>query len=108
MAQEDIDTLNIMIDELGERWKELDELIQPILDEKNAAELIEFAQALRLPFAPVPTVKDLVEDEHLASREFFKNVDGLTYAGSPFRMSETPPAITPAPKLGEHNGEFDA
>ena len=95
------------------RWKEVDALIQPFLDTKEASEIVEFAQALRMPFAPVPTVKDLVEDEHLKTREFFKQIDHpeageQTYAGVPFRMSETPPSLTRAPTLGEHNGEFDA
>ena len=94
-------------------WKEVDELIQPFLDQKTADEIVEFAQALRMPFAPVPTVKDLVEDEHLAARGFFETIDHpeageLTYAGAPFRMSETPPVIDRAPTLGEHNGEFGA
>jgi formyl-CoA transferase len=95
------------------RWKEVDALIQPFLDTKDASEIIEFAQALRMPFAPVPTVKDLVEDEHLKTRQFFKQIDHpeageQTYAGAPFRMSATPPSLTRAPTLGEHNGEFDA
>ena len=95
------------------RWKEVDELIQPFLDAKTVEEIVEFAQALRMPFAPVPTVKDLVESEHLEARGFFKRIDHpeageLTYAGPPFRMSETPPSTGRAPTLGEHNGEFDA
>ncbi|MCI0855167.1 MAG: CoA transferase [Chloroflexi bacterium] len=95
------------------QWKEVDKLIQPFLDTKEVKEIVEFAQALRMPFAPVPTVKDLVEDEHLQSRDFFQQVDHpeageLTYAGPPFRMTETPPTISRAPTLGEHNGEFDA
>ncbi|MCH8161351.1 MAG: CoA transferase [Chloroflexi bacterium] len=95
------------------QWKEVNELIQPFLDTKNVTEIVEFAQALRMPFAPVPTVKDLVEDEHLQARGFFKKIDHpeageLTYAGPPFRMTETPPSISRAPTLGEHNGEFDA
>ena len=62
---------------------------------------------------PVPTVKDLVEDEHLQARDFFERIEHpkageLTHAGPPFRMSETPPVINPAPTLGEHNGEFGA
>lgn len=95
------------------RWKEVDELIQPFLDKKEAKEIVEFAQALRMPFAPVPTVKDLIEDEHLAARGFFETIDHpeageITYAGPPFRMTETPPVIDRAPTLGEHNGEFGA
>ena len=92
------------------RWQELDELLLPWLREHDAKEIVETAQALRMPFAPVPSVKDLLEDEHLATRGFFQRIDHpeageLPYAGPPFRMSETPPIIERAPLLGEHNEE---
>ncbi|MCH8025499.1 MAG: CoA transferase [Chloroflexi bacterium] len=95
------------------RWREVDELIQPWLDERGKDEIVETAQALRMPFAHVPTVQDLVESEHLQSRGFFQTIDHpeageLTYAGHPFRMSETPPRMSRAPLLGEHNEEFGA
>ncbi|MDP3767541.1 MAG: CoA transferase, partial [Dehalococcoidia bacterium] len=90
------------------RWQEVDELLLPWLAEHNAREIVDLAQALRMPFALVPTVRDLFEDEHLKSREFFQRVDHpdageLPYPGPPFRMSETPPQIGRAPRLGEHN-----
>jgi crotonobetainyl-CoA:carnitine CoA-transferase CaiB-like acyl-CoA transferase len=90
------------------RWQEVDELLQPWLDEHDAKEIVELAQALRMPFALVPSVKDLLEDEHLTARKFFPRVTHpvageLPHAGAPFRMSETPPAIGPAPTLGQHN-----
>jgi len=90
------------------RWQEFDELIMPWLMENNAAEIVSLAQALRMPFAIVPTVQDLLDDPHLAERAFFQRIEHpeageLTYAGSPFRMSETPAAIERAPTLGEHN-----
>ena len=90
------------------RWQEVDELLLPWLMENTTKEIVELAQALRMPFAYVPSVKDLVEDEHLASRAFFVKVDHpdageLTYCGPPFRMTETPPVISRAPELGEHN-----
>jgi crotonobetainyl-CoA:carnitine CoA-transferase CaiB-like acyl-CoA transferase len=61
-----------------------------------------------MPFAIVPTVQDLLDDPHLAERAYFQRVDHpqageLSYAGPPFRMSETPPVIERAPTLGEHN-----
>jgi formyl-CoA transferase len=76
--------------------------------EHDAQEIVETAQALRMPFALVPTVKDLLDDGHLAARDFFRRVDHpeageLPYAGAPFRMSETPAAIERAPTLGEDN-----
>ncbi len=66
------------------------------------------AQALRMPFALVPSVKDMLDDPHLAERNYFQRIDHpqageLPYAGPPFRMTETPPQIERAPLLGEHN-----
>jgi formyl-CoA transferase len=90
------------------RWREVDELLLPWLMEHTAQEIVQTAQALRMPFAFVPSVKDLLEDEHLAERRFFTSVEHpatgeLPYAGAPFRMSATPPQIERAPTLGEHN-----
>ena len=92
------------------RWREIDELLLPWLREHTAREIVETAQALRMPFALVPSVKDLLEDEHLDARAFFRRIDHpeageLPYAGPPFRMSETAPRVERAPMLGEHNEE---
>jgi crotonobetainyl-CoA:carnitine CoA-transferase CaiB-like acyl-CoA transferase len=89
------------------RWREVDELLMSWLAEHPAREIVETAQALRMPFALVPSVKDLLDDPHLAARGFFTNVDHpatgtLPYPGPPFRMSETPPRIGRPPLLGEH------
>ena len=90
------------------RWRDIDELLAPWLAEHGAQEIVELAQALRMPFALVPSVQDLLEDPHLQARGFFQRIDHpeageLPYAGPPFRMSETPPQIGRAPLLGEHN-----
>jgi crotonobetainyl-CoA:carnitine CoA-transferase CaiB-like acyl-CoA transferase len=89
-------------------WREFDALIEPHLSSRPAKEIVELAQALRMPFAAVPSVKDLLEDEHLAARNFFQKVEHpeageLVHTGVPFHMSETPPSIGRAPALGEHN-----
>jgi CoA:oxalate CoA-transferase len=90
------------------RWQEFDELLMPWLAEHGAEEIVMTAQALRMPFAMVPSVKDLLEDPHLAARDYFQRIDHpeageLPYAGPPFRMTETPPYMERAPLLGEHN-----
>jgi crotonobetainyl-CoA:carnitine CoA-transferase CaiB-like acyl-CoA transferase len=92
------------------RWREFDELVQPYLSSHTAMEIVMTAQALRMPFAFVPTASDLLQDEHLAERRFFTTIrhpgEGeLVHAGAPFRMSETPLHIGPAPQLGEATAE---
>ena len=96
---------------LGERminWQAVDELLEPWLKEHTAKEIVDTAQALRMPFALVPDVKELLEGEHLAARGFFQRIDHpeageLAYAGPPFRMDGAPAGR--APLLGEHNEE---
>ncbi len=92
------------------QWREFDELVEPWLSEHEPEEIVETAQALRMPFAYVPTASDLLEDAHLCDRGFFRKVahpkaGEVTQTGPHFRMSETPPQTGPAPMLGEHNEE---
>jgi crotonobetainyl-CoA:carnitine CoA-transferase CaiB-like acyl-CoA transferase len=86
------------------RWREFDELIEPWLSSHTAAEIVMTAQALRMPFAYVPTAADLLQDEHLAARGFFERPGGdVAIPGPPFLMSETPLVTEQAPALGSSN-----
>jgi crotonobetainyl-CoA:carnitine CoA-transferase CaiB-like acyl-CoA transferase len=87
------------------RWREFDELIATYLQSHTALEIVLTAQALRMPFAYVPSASDLLQDEHLAEREFFAAPNGLRMPGAPFKMSETPLQIGEAPALGEATAE---
>jgi len=103
-----------LFQQMGERmvrWRDFETLIAPYLSTHAAVEIVMTAQALRLPFAFVPTAADLLADEHLAERGFFARVpdplDGdLVVPGAPFKMSETPLVIGPAPARGEANAEL--
>jgi crotonobetainyl-CoA:carnitine CoA-transferase CaiB-like acyl-CoA transferase len=57
-----------------ERSAEFDELIQPWLDSHRAAEIVEQAQSLRMPFAELTSVSALADDEQLRARNFFEVV----------------------------------
>ncbi len=103
---------NLLFQQMAERminWREFDALIEPYLSSHSAAEILMTAQALRLPFAPVPAPGDLLANEHLAARGFFPEVDTpagrLRFAGAPFRMSTTPLETRPAPARGEANAD---
>ncbi len=90
------------------RWQELNDILQPFLMSQTADEIVPVAQALRMPFAPFLNVAQLLENEHLAEREFFREIEHpvagkLRHTGELFRMSRSPSRIERAPLLGEHN-----
>lgn len=64
-----------------------------------------------VPLGPVNSVKEVLENEQYAFRDYFKNVEHpqtgtLRYPGWPYMMTASPPRVTrPAPLLGQHNEE---
>jgi len=89
--------------------------IAPLIDEwisHQKKEDIHQKLARRgVPLGPVNSVKDLLENEQYAVRNYFTEVEHpeagkYRYAGWPYLMSATPPRVTrPAPLLGQHNQE---
>jgi crotonobetainyl-CoA:carnitine CoA-transferase CaiB-like acyl-CoA transferase len=76
-------------------------------------DIARWGQEKRIPCFPVNTVADLLQDEHLAARQFFVDVEHpvagrLTYPGVPYTLAPTrlPLAARPAPLLGQHNAMF--
>jgi crotonobetainyl-CoA:carnitine CoA-transferase CaiB-like acyl-CoA transferase len=76
-------------------------------------DLLKRAQVLRLPYAIVRPPESLLEDEQLAAREFFVEVEHpelgrtIKYAGAPYLFGSTPWRIYRRPPLlGEHTGEI--
>ena len=67
-------------------------------------------QAHGVPFAPYYSPKEVFESPQQRGRDFFVPLDHpeageYEYAGLPFGMAETPPVLSRAPLLGEHNLE---
>lgn len=67
-------------------------------------------QAHGVPIAPYLTPAEVFDSPQQRERGFFAEIDhpetdSYHYAGLPFRMGETPPRLTRAPLLGEHNAE---
>lgn len=94
------------------RTKNMGKVTQKIaewMSEHTTEEVNQAAIAVRLPCSPVRTVKELVNDEQLATRDFFVEIDHpetgkLKYPGAPYKLSATPWVVRrPAPLLGEHN-----
>jgi crotonobetainyl-CoA:carnitine CoA-transferase CaiB-like acyl-CoA transferase len=87
-----------------------DALVKPWFLARTKKEIVEACQEWRVPASPVNDVSDLHGDEQLRARDYWVELDhpaagGLSYAGAPFRMSETPAGYGRAPLLGEHNEE---
>ena len=81
------------------------------MKEQTVEELYHKAQARRIPFAPVSTMGDLFNSEHLKARGFFAEITHpiagtLPYPTTPAQFSATPWTLRrPAPCLGQHNAE---
>ena len=92
-------------------WDALRPFMEEWISNWTARDLYEAAQARRIPFAPVSTLSDLVNSEHLNVRGFFVEVahpqaGPIKHAGAPYKMHGTPWEIrSPAPTLGQHNAE---
>ncbi len=87
-------------------------LLQEWLVEHDRDEIYKRGQELHLPVFPVQSVEEVMHTEHFRDREFFVEVDHpetgpLLYPGPPYKLSTTPWQIrSPAPRLGESNGEI--
>ncbi len=95
----------------AENWDALQLFLEPWIREQSVDELYHQAQARRIPFAPVSSMGDLLNSEHLKVRGFFAEIahpqaGTHTYPTAPHTMSETPWTLRrPAPCLGQHNTE---
>ena len=101
----------------ADAWKDREfrrqnsDVLTPIISEFTMGftkmEFVQEAQRRHIPCAVLMTTKDLVQDEHLRSRDFFVSLDhpvvGRYEAPScPFRMTESPWRFySSAPRLGQ-------
>jgi len=89
--------------------KEVKQIVEEYTEEKSVKEIVDFFLSKQIPCAPLYTVKDVVEDQHIAvARRMIREVEHpvagkMKVIGSPINLSETPAEInSPAPLLGEH------
>ena len=96
----------------GENWEALAIFLEEWVKDQTVLDLYRKAQAKRVPFAPVSTMGDLLNSEHLKARGFFVEIAQPVagthkYPGAPLKYGATPWEIRlPAPTLGQHNGEI--
>jgi len=82
--------------------------IEPWLMERSIEEIVELAQAFRIPAVPVGTGRSLPQLTQLKARSFYaRSPEGdFIQPGFPYRLEKTPASLrTAAPSLGEHNDE---
>jgi crotonobetainyl-CoA:carnitine CoA-transferase CaiB-like acyl-CoA transferase len=95
----------------GQNMDALKALMTEWLSQWKVQDLYREAQKRRIPFAPVNTMQQLSESDHLLERKFFETLDQpglglLKLPGMPSRYTRTPWALRrPAPHLGQHNDE---
>ncbi len=93
-------------------WDALKVFLQEWVSQQTVLDLYRKAQAKRVPFAPVSTMGDLLNSEHLQARGFFVEIAQPVagthkYPGAPLKYERTPWEIRrPAPTLGQHNQEI--
>ncbi|HSO96852.1 MAG TPA: CoA transferase [Acidimicrobiia bacterium] len=100
------------LDEFGPRQAELAEggalldefyaRLEPWLQARDAAEIVELSQAFRVPAAPVGDGRMMLDYAQFRERPFFVTDEDLTLPGPPYRLSATPARRPgPAPALGQ-------
>ncbi len=95
---------------LAQRAARIDEvyaLLAETFRERTTAQWLELLGSLDIPSAPVNTLADLFDNEHLAAVGFFETVDTpngpVRFPGPPAWFSRTPGNVAgPAPRLGAH------
>ncbi|MDG0980378.1 MAG: CoA transferase [Halieaceae bacterium] len=101
-------------DTLADRAAQIDRvysLLATTFLERTTDEWLELLKELEVPCAPIRTLDDLFQNEHLAEIDFFQTVPTaygeVRFPGIPTWFSVTPGHIrTGAPRLGEHTAEL--
>jgi crotonobetainyl-CoA:carnitine CoA-transferase CaiB-like acyl-CoA transferase len=87
-------------------------MVAKLLLDRTTAEWIALLEAHDIPCGPVNDLDALIDDAHLESVEFIRDIEHptegtLRIAGIPSRWSATQPEIARhPPNLGEHSGEI--
>jgi len=91
----------------------LDLFIREFTSPHSVEALYREGQRRHLAVTPINTAADIARDRHLATRDYFVEIEHpevgrLRLPGPPYRLSETPWRLArPAPRVGEH-GEANA
>lgn len=88
------------------------EVLEHWTKKHTSTELFELGQSMRFPWAPVHSPREVLENIHLRSREFFREVShpemgqSIPYPGPPYKSGQISSLLTIPPKVGEHNRQI--
>ena len=93
------------------RLREIFGMVEEWTSTKDKWDAFRELNEIQVPCGPVLDTRELLEDQDLRASEMIVEVDhpgrgSFKTVGCPFRLSDSPVEITPAPLLGEHNGEI--
>ena len=85
----------------------LDGLIQPWLLARTQREIVDHLQAHQVPASPVLSLAEVLDDEQLASRDYWvpRPELGAVAPGLAVRTPASPDRLQPAPALGAHTAD---
>ena len=93
--------------------QEVKRIVEEWAGTRTVRDIVDFLLSKTIPCAPLYTVKDVVEDPHIAdARKMIREIDHpvagrMKVIGSPINLSDTPVEVrTPAPLLGQHNADI--
>ncbi|MDP3286553.1 MAG: CaiB/BaiF CoA-transferase family protein, partial [Desulfobacterales bacterium] len=93
--------------------QEVKRIVEEWTGGREVKEIVDYLSSRTIPCAPLYTVKDVVEDKHIAeARRMIREIEHplagrMKVIGSPINLSETPAEVrTPAPVLGQHSAEI--
>ena len=88
---------------------EVKQIVEEWTGKRKVKEIVDFFLSKKIPCAPIYSVKEVVEDEHIAkARRMIREIEHplagpMQVIGSPVNLSETPAEVhSPAPMLGQH------
>jgi crotonobetainyl-CoA:carnitine CoA-transferase CaiB-like acyl-CoA transferase len=92
--------------------EEVKRIVEEWTRTRSVRDVVDFLLSRTIPCAPLYTVKDVVEDPHIAdARRMIREVEHpvagiMKVIGSPINLSETPAEVrSAAPLLGQHSAE---
>lgn len=95
-----------------ENYEALCPILEKAFGARNSAEWFSVMEAYQLPYSPIRTIDEIVDDPNLRYRGMIASVEQpgmgqIEIAGSPFHLSETPASVrSPALLLGEHTTQI--